>query len=695
MKSKKNLIFLTLITLSLILTSLNINFKKNITYAATTPGVSYRSHCQAVGWQPYVSNGTMSGTSGYSYRLEAFNLNLTNAASSNTITYRSYVNGTGWQGWKKNGAASGTSGEKKAITAVEIKLSGDIANNYDVYYQVHKASLGWTGWKKNGETAGSSNYTKQVEAIQIMLVSKGSEAPANLTYFSTTPEATYDGHVQSIGWQNYAKYYAVSGTTGLNKRLEAYKIKTTNTYENFNVEYSSYVQGSGWSSYTSNDAISGTTGQSKAIYSIKVRLSGYRAALYNVYYRTYTEADGWDSWKKNDVPSGNAAAGKQIEAFQVVIYKNTTPAPSSEIPVTYTSPVKIKYKTHVQSYGWQAYATNTMTSGTIGKAKRLEALNIKIEGASQSELGIKYRTHVQSYGWMDWKSNGALSGTTGVGKRLEAIRISLTGTLANNFDLYYRTYVQTYGWTGWAKNGEISGSVGMSKRMEAIQIDLIPKGASAPGSTENAYYSYVTNGIDVSKWQGTINWAAVKQSGVQFAMVRVSYSTTLDSMYPSNINGATSAGIPVGVYCYSIATNTTEAINEATTLVNAVKGYNVKYPLVLDMEDAYYQGSLSTPERTAIIKAFRNVVESNGYKFMLYANMNWLNNYIDLTGIGSTDIWLARYRDVELGFDNESDTGSAKIKFSPDIIKMWQYSSTGSVDGITGNVDMNLGYKNW
>lgn len=117
----------------------------------------------------------------------------------------------------------------------------------------------------------------------------------------------------------------------------------------------------------------------------------------------------------------------------------------------------IMYKTHVQSFGWQTWKTNGQMSGTSGKAKRLEGINIKLSNASYSG-GVRYTTHVQSYGWQGnendpntWKKDGEMSGTSGQAKRLEAIRISLYGEMAEHYDIYYRVHAQSFGWLSWAK----------------------------------------------------------------------------------------------------------------------------------------------------------------------------------------------------------------------------------------------------
>ncbi|WP_249921852.1 hypothetical protein [Enterococcus sp. 7F3_DIV0205] len=113
------------------------------------------------------------------------------------------------------------------------------------------------------------------------------------------------------------------------------------------------------------------------------------------------------------------------------------------------------------------------TSGTVGKAKRLEGIQIKLDPSISG--GIQYKTHIQDIGWQAWKSNNELSGTTGRKKRLEAIQIKLTGAAATQYDVHYRVHSQDYGWQAWTKNGQSAGTQGLAKRLEAIEIKLVPK----------------------------------------------------------------------------------------------------------------------------------------------------------------------------------------------------------------------------
>ncbi len=140
--------------------------------------ISYRTHVQDYGWQSYVSDGTLSGTSGQSKRLEGINIKLSSSFDGN-ILYRTHIQDYGWQDWVSNNQLSGTSGQSKRLEAIQIKLTGSLANEYDVYYRVHCQDYGWLGWAKNGESAGTEGRSKRLEAIQIVLVKKGEEAPGS------------------------------------------------------------------------------------------------------------------------------------------------------------------------------------------------------------------------------------------------------------------------------------------------------------------------------------------------------------------------------------------------------------------------------------------------------------------------------------------------------------------------------------
>lgn len=188
-------------------------------------------------------------------------------------------------------------------------------------------------------------------------------------------------------------------------------------------------------------------------------------------------------------------------------------------------------------------------------------------------------------------------------------------------------------------------------------------------------------GIDVSKWQGNIDWAAVKNYGMQFAFVRVGHGThELDSYYDRNMRGANAVGLPVGVYFYSTATTVEQSIEDAKFVINSMKGYTVSYPVVVDVEDRAIQGNLSKAQVTAITKAFCDEIRAAGYTPMFYCDEDWFRSKIDASQLQNVERWIARYN----------------VTYSEDISRgIWQTCSTGRIDGIQGNVDIDFAYKDY
>lgn len=193
-----------------------------------------------------------------------------------------------------------------------------------------------------------------------------------------------------------------------------------------------------------------------------------------------------------------------------------------------------------------------------------------------------------------------------------------------------------------------------------------------------------TMGIDVSKWNGSIDWTAVKNSGISYVIIRVGYRGSSagalidDSKFASNIKGATNAGLKVGVYFFTQAVNEVEAVEEASMVLERIKGYKISYPVFLDVEKSGGRAdSLDKATRTAVIKAFCQTIQNAGYTAGIYANKTWFTEKISTGELSAYKIWLAQYA--------ATPTYSGRYD-------LWQYKSTGKVSGISGNVDLNLSY---
>lgn len=188
------------------------------------------------------------------------------------------------------------------------------------------------------------------------------------------------------------------------------------------------------------------------------------------------------------------------------------------------------------------------------------------------------------------------------------------------------------------------------------------------------------NGIDVSKYQGNIDWAKVKQSGIEFAMIRVGSSTNIDVNFVNNIKGASAQGIKCGCYLYSYATNVSQANDEADFVIKTIKPYNIIYPVAFDIEDSV-QSNLTKAQITDIIVAFCSKIKAAGYIPAIYSSLSWFNTKFDLSRIATYDKWIAAWRSTPPTFEG----GYA----------IWQNSDSGNVLGISGSVDTDISYKDY
>lgn len=214
---------------------------------------------------------------------------------------------------------------------------------------------------------------------------------------------------------------------------------------------------------------------------------------------------------------------------------------------------------------------------------------------------------------------------------------------------------------------------------------------------ENGRFEYSENGqvishlgIDVSKYQGSIDWEKVAADGVEFAYIRVGlrgYGTgeiVEDEQFEDNIKGALKAGIQVGVYFFSQAISEAEAVEEAMFVLDKIAPYNVQCPVVLDVENVSgseaRMNALTVEERTKVSLAFIHTIEQSGYTPMLYHNMEMASVLLDLESFEGYEKWFAFY-----GTDF----------YYPYDYGVWQYSEKGKVDGINAEVDLNIAFSMW
>ena len=196
-------------------------------------------------------------------------------------------------------------------------------------------------------------------------------------------------------------------------------------------------------------------------------------------------------------------------------------------------------------------------------------------------------------------------------------------------------------------------------------------------------------GIDVSKWNKEIDWQKVKAAGVEYAIIRCGYrgastgALVEDPYFEKNIKNATEAGVRVGVYFFTQATTPVEAVEEASMVLMLCNQYKISFPLYIDTEGAGGNGradGLDVETRTAVCTAFCETIENAGYTAGVYASKNWLMKKLEAEKLLPYSIWLAQY------------SGKPSYQGTYD---MWQYTSAGTVDGISTLVDFNVSYMDY
>lgn len=193
-------------------------------------------------------------------------------------------------------------------------------------------------------------------------------------------------------------------------------------------------------------------------------------------------------------------------------------------------------------------------------------------------------------------------------------------------------------------------------------------------------------GIDVSAWQGKIDWKTVADYGMGFAILRITEAgNVVDSQFENNLAGCNKYNIPVGVYKYSYAMTIAEIQREARKVVSTLNGRRIQFPVFLDLE-YNNQRSLGSESIHKMADAFREIVEAAGYKFAIYCNVEWYENVI-CSHLKKYDFWIARYP--------ANDDGWLQERLRPDFGVGWQYSSKAKIPGISGTVDRNVFYKDY
>ena len=258
--------------------------------------------------------------------LQAINVNLSmnDKTLSGSLEYRIYVNKKGWQPWTSNSMITGLLTMPNQISGVEMRLTGDLAKEYGVWYaawtDLHKDRQGWVC---DGAQAGSPSEARRIEELRVMIVKRDQQFGSTGIHFRS--------YMQKYGWGGswtYSNHY--TGRPGKNLRMEAIELYLTSTEYTGGISYRVMVSGaSGWQPWKYDGEYAGTVKQNKRMEAIEIRLTGDVASQYDIYYRTYINGLGWFNWSKNGEAAGARGIGRRIEAIQIALVRKGNPAPSA------------------------------------------------------------------------------------------------------------------------------------------------------------------------------------------------------------------------------------------------------------------------------------------------------------------------------------------------------------------------------
>jgi GH25 family lysozyme M1 (1,4-beta-N-acetylmuramidase) len=341
-----------------------------------------------------------------------------------------------------------------------------------------------------------------------------------------------------------------------------------------------------------------------------------------------------------------------------------------------TATVTIKVTEAGSSTGASA-GSSEASSGSSSQGSSAGSSGGSSEGSSKASSGSSSSAALRD------KDGNALYIKDDSGKYVPA-----TAADYSTADTFYKlvTVTKTYKYTGWQT---ISGRrYYYDKDGNKVTGEQTIQGAKYKFGDDGSLAGGNKLGIDVSKWNENIDWTAVKNSGVDYAIIRCGFrgssegALVEDSRFRANMQGAKSVGIKTGVYFFSQAVNEVEAVEEASMVLDLLSGMGLTYPVFLDIEGSDGRAdAIDTATRTAAARAFCKTISNSGYSAGIYSNKDWLSSRIATSSLSGYTIWLAQY--------------AAAPTYTSTRYDMWQYTCKGSVAGISGDVDMNQSYMSY
>ncbi|BCN31970.1 GH25 family lysozyme [Anaeromicropila herbilytica] len=453
-------------------------------------------------------------------------------------------------------------------------------------------------------------------------------------------------------------------------------VKTTSSYDSVNISWGGVAGATRYQLFRSTSK----TGTYKSIATIKGKS-----------YKDKTVSTGTTYYYKVRACKTVGKASVYSNYSVVVCTKPSLSAPSSlSVQSSTESSIQLSWKSTSGASGYQLYRA-TQNAGTY---ELLATVSTTSYDDSELTSGTTYYYKVRAYRKVDQKkvyssysssiskkisqadvqsvSLNKTSNTLALGETY-TLKASITPQNATNKSVTWKSSDKTVATV--SSKGKIT-AVATGSAIIYVTTDDGEKTATCKVTVKNAEIK----GIDVSKWQGNIDWEAVEEDGVEFAMLRASYgSSSVDPMFEKNYQGAKDNGIAVGAYHYSYATTVAKATTEVEFFIKQLEGKTFEYPVCVDIEDSS-QSKLSKDTLTKIALVYLDKLKEAGYYPVIYTNKTWFTTKLDDTKLEDYDHWLAQW--------------GSSITYSG-AVGLWQYSSSGSVNGISGRVDVNTSFVDY
>ncbi len=638
----------------------------------------------------------------------------TSSSNSITITWNGV---TGAKGYAVYRAAS-SSGTYSLLSLTSSKSYKDIklATGKKYYYKIRAYVI-------SGNKKVYGKYSSVVNTIVLP------SAPASIKASSSSYNSITLSWNAVSGAGGYAVYRA-SSSTGVYSLIttttsKTYVNKSVTTGKTYYYKVRAYITSGTTKKYGTYSSIVKSKAVPAPPSSIKATVSSYNSITINWNgvagasgYRVYvaTSSNGTyslitDTTKANYVNAGLTTGRTyyyKVRAYRLVgstkVYGNYTSIVSKTLnlstPVSVTATaastdqIGISWDSVAGAEGYELYSALS-SSGTYKLISSGSATSYNDYGLS---AGTTYYYKIKAYKLIDGnKVYGSFSSTASAmtDKVINVSSLSLnstsyTLTLGQAYQLIATVAPanaenQTLTWVSSDNSVatvDQNGNVMSVNTGTAIITVITTDGSKSANCTINVINAVdVGNesikGIDVSKWQGVINWDKVAGSGIQFAMIRSSFgSSSTDPYYETNYTGAKASGIAVGVYHYSYATTVAKAATEVQFLISKLQGKQFEYPICVDIEDSS-MSTLSKKALTDIAITYLDALSNAGYYPMIYANKTWFTTKLDDTQLAGYDHWLAQW--------------GSSITYTGEV-GIWQYSSSGTVSGISGKVDMDTSF---